>query len=313
MESHAARPATELAWQKTLLREDWQHERARHRARVLPWVDDRVTRAGVAKKHPVYDFLFTYYSFRPAYLLRWSPGADVLLLDAAADELDWPLDSVSVNGGCVIPSSSFPEHRRGYLTWAIRYLTETSRRAALFHCHGLHEWAMLYHESQPRHEQVPLRVTPKEISDVVESSELRCTHYDAFRFFTPKATPRNRSLLTRETTTDNDQPGCIHVTMDLYKLAYSIAPWCPSDLVAEGFLLAVDARAIDMRASPYDLKDYGFTPITIENAAGKAEYIKAQRSLSERAAPLRVRLLQVYEALANYDGRGGKPLIHSIF
>jgi hypothetical protein len=101
--------------------------------------------------------------------------------------------------------------------------------------------------------------------------------------------------------------------MDLYKLAYSIAPWCPSDLVAEGFLLAVDARAIDMRASPYDLKDYGFTPITIENAAGKAEYIRAQRSLSERAAPLRVRLLQVYEALANYDGRGGKPLLHSIF
>ena len=33
-------------------------------------------------KHPVHDFLFTYYSFRPAQLRRWSPGYGVVLADA---------------------------------------------------------------------------------------------------------------------------------------------------------------------------------------------------------------------------------------
>jgi len=98
--------------------------------------------------------------------------------------------------------------------------------------------------------------------------------------------------------------------MDLYKFAYSIAPWCPSELVAEAFLLAVDARTIDMRASPYDLKDYGCTPIAIETATGKAEYIRAQRSLSERAAPLRTRLLMIYKALDSHETAGGDPLLH---
>ena len=37
-------------------------------------------RSGV--KHPVHDFLFTYYSQRPAALRRWHPGWGVALEDA---------------------------------------------------------------------------------------------------------------------------------------------------------------------------------------------------------------------------------------
>ena len=51
--------------------------------------------------------------------------------------------------------------------------------------------------------------------------------------------------------------------------------------------LAADARELDMRASPYDLAGYGFAPITIEEPAGRAEYVRCQLVISERAAPLR--------------------------
>ena len=156
---------------------------------------------------------------------------------------------------------------------------------------------MVYKSDQPRHSKVPLRLSSQEISQVVESAGLRCTHYDAFRFFTPKAVPLNKAPLTREATSDFDQRGCIHVTMDLYKFAHKISPWCPSDLVADAFLLAADARSIDMRASPYDLRNLGFEPIQIETPRGREEYVKEQRRLSDLATPIRTRLLEVYRSL----------------
>jgi hypothetical protein len=285
-----------------LSRAEWTTRRAAHIARVREWTSDRVTRASRGVKHPVYDFLFTYYSFRPSHLERWSPGADIILEDASAAELDWPLDATEVAGGYAILSKDIPERRRDYLKWATHYLERVNQRPATFNCYGLHEWAMLYRSDAPRHTEVALRLSGAEIDQVVERSELRCTHFDAYRFFTPSATPLNRSVLNRELTTEFDQPGCIHVTMDLYKFAHKIAPWCPSEVIADAFLLAASAREIDMRASPYDLGDYGLTPIKIESPDGRAEYILAQRELSERAAPIRARLLEIYRALTLKGG-----------
>jgi hypothetical protein len=276
---------------------DWRASRNQHQERVAYWAEDRVTRANDNRKHPVHDFLFTYYSYRPAHLLRWSPGADVEIVGATEAELDWPLDYVQTTSGYVIPARTFPEHRQEYLRWAVEYLETTRDRTAAFNCFGLHEWAMVYKLDTPRHSQVPLRLTQDEISAFVESSELRCTHYDAYRFFTPQAAPRNRSLLSRHTTTEFDQPGCVHVTMDLYKYAHKISPWCPAELVADSFLLAVEARTLDMCASPYDLKDYGFEPVRIETLEGRAEYTRRQNDLRERAMPIRERLISVYRAL----------------
>jgi hypothetical protein len=245
----------------------------------------------------VYDFLFDYYSYRPSHLMRWSPGCGVILQDCAPDELDWPDDFIKTEAGCVIPAHSFPEHRLEYLAWAIKYLQGIAERAPSFCCFGLHEWAMMYQCKTPRHARVPLRLSGTEIDRVVEDADLRCTHYDAFRFFTPSAAPRNRSLLMRENTSEFDQRGCIHVTMDLYKFAHKIAPWCSSDLIADCFMLAADARQVDMRASPYDLSAYGFAPIEIEHAHGREEYIYEQRRLAEAAVPLRARLISEYERL----------------
>src|SRR5438045_1263330 len=49
-------------------REIWQPARAADLARVRPWADDRLRRMSRQEKHPVHDFLFEYYSFRPAHL-----------------------------------------------------------------------------------------------------------------------------------------------------------------------------------------------------------------------------------------------------
>jgi hypothetical protein len=85
--------------------------------------------------------------------------------------------------------------------------------------------------------------------------------------------------------------------MDLYRFAHKIAPWCSSELIGDTFLLAADARRIDMRASPYDLKNQGFEPILIETSTGREEYIQEQRRLAELAVPLRARLSEFYAQL----------------
>lgn len=240
----------------------------------------------------MYDFLFEYYSFRPAHLLRWSPGVGVTLEGATLADADWPHLFRECDGGIILSPEAFPERRLDYLRWAIDYLRTVGEREPQFGCFGLHEWAMVYRTTDIRHSRVPLRIAPDE---VVEAMPLRCTHYDAFRFFTPDAVPRNRVQLSREVTINHDQPGCVHVTMDLYKFAYKLAPWVPAEVVAEAFELAAVARELDMRASPYDLSEFGFKSIRIETKEGREEYVTAQRELTRRAEPVRSKVLTAYQ------------------
>ena len=283
-------------------RATWEADREAYLARVQPWADDRTARMSRGRKHPVYDFLFEYYPFKPAHLLRWSPGMGVLLESATRDDIAWP-EFVACDNGLSLPACAFPTQRMPYLRWGVDYLETVANRAPTFSCAGLHEWAMVYRDPAVRHPYVPLRLTREETDSVVESQPLRCSHYDAFRFFTPDAVPRNRWELTRVNAVEHDQPGCVHANMDLYRFAYKIAPFCPGSVVAEAFALALTAREIDMRASPYDLSGFGFTPLKIETAAGRAEYAESQRELFHAGQPVRDRLLSVYrELLAEHVG-----------
>jgi hypothetical protein len=274
----------------------WEPRRAADLARVRPWAEDRVRRMSRREKHPVHDFLFEYYSFRPAHLLRWSPGANVLLEGATPAEVGWA-EFEQLDGGLALRPAAFPAHRVPYLRWAVRYLEATLTREPSFACFGLHEWAMVYRDPNVRHPYVPLRLTREETDAVVEAQGLRCTHYDAFRFFTAEATPRNRIPLTREGTTENDQPGCLHVVMDLYRFAYKVGPFCPSGELIDAFELAVAAREVDMRASPYDLSGYGYAPVKMETREGREQYVELQHDLYRRGLPVRERLLGVYREL----------------
>ncbi len=275
----------------------WHAASLNHKNRLQSFVGSHRYVRERGAKHPVYDFLFSYYSFSRGQLLRWSPGIGVFLEADTQDELEWGSFTSKKGKYWQIDPAYFPERRYPYLDWAIRYLEGINGRAPAFHCFGLHEWAMLYHAKEKHHPDVSLRVNSKELEEVIENHQICCTHYDAFRFFTPEASPRNKWNLHRETVMEYDQPGCIHVTMDLYKFGYKIAPFISSDLLADLFFIAIKAREIDMRASPYDLQEYGFQPIRIETREGREEYVSTQRKLHSEAKILRNRLLESYVTL----------------
>jgi hypothetical protein len=193
-----------------------------------------------------------------------------------------------------------PEHllaRAETVRFIARLLRATSSRPARLNCFGMHEWAMVYRAPMVRHVGVPLRLGSAGTDAVVESMPLRCSHFDAYRFFTEPATRRNTDTLTRDSQVATEQPGCVHAAMDCYKWAFKLGPLVESELVMDCLELAADARALDMRASPYDLRGYGFEPIAVETPAGRAEYVRAQQSIAERAAPLRVMLAGRCDAL----------------
>ncbi|MEN0012565.1 MAG: hypothetical protein AAGC46_04330, partial [Solirubrobacteraceae bacterium] len=124
-----------------------------------------------------------------------------------------------------------------------------------------------------------------------------CSHFDATRFFTAEALPRNTLSPSRDTMLELEQPGCLHAGMDLYRWAFKLAPAMPSDLVADAFELALDIRTLDMQASPYDLTALGYAPVAIETAAGKRDYAARQRTFGERGNVLRRRLLGAITAV----------------
>ena len=51
--------------------EEWRARQSAHEMRVRAWTDRHQARTIRGEKHPVYDFLFTYYSYRPKWLRRW--------------------------------------------------------------------------------------------------------------------------------------------------------------------------------------------------------------------------------------------------
>jgi hypothetical protein len=95
--------------------------------------------------------------------------------------------------------------------------------------------------------------------------------------------------------------------MDLYKWAYKLTPALPSELVMDCFELSWRIRAMDMRASPYDLAEWGYPPVRIETPQGKAEYVEYQRAFAVEAQALRQRLLAALEPLlVLLDADGGR-------
>ncbi len=252
------------------------------------------SRAAESVAHPVEDFLFTYYNFRPSQLRRWHPGAALGLRDAT-ERSEWRFHrTVSIAGSSatavVVDVTEFASARGRSLGFIRELLSRTAAATPQFGCFGLHEWAMVFEESDRRHRDWPLRLGQSGTDEVVRQHQIRCSHFDAFRFFTPAASTRNLlspDLMSRDRM---EQPACLHANMDLYKWAFRLVPLISSRLLVDCFLLAREIREVDMRASPYELSALGYEPIAIETAAGKAEYVQAQRSFADRGQVLRSRL-----------------------
>lgn len=284
---------------------DWPERAAAHRARVDAFTAAHRTHAAGAEGHPVWDFLFTYYSLRPRRLRVWHPGFGAVLSGPGAETYLSRAGYVTTPDGVTV-SEQYLQTRLPTVRFIAGLLQATASRPARFGCFGLHEWAMVYRAGAVRHATVPLRLGPAGTDAVVESMPLRCSHFDAFRFFTAPASRRNESHLTRAGQIDSEQPGCLHATMDLYKWCYKLGPLVNSELLMDCLELAAAARELDMRASPYDLAEYGFEPVAVEEPAGRAEYVRRQGLITERAAPMRAALLtRCQRLLAASDRRIG--------
>ena len=255
---------------------------AAHAARLAPYVTPHLERRAAGVKHPVHDFLFTYYNFRPAQLLRWNPGFEV---------------ESRTSGSAERPTH--PQLAR--VAQVHELLVATAARAGNFGCFGLHEWAMVHGSEENRH-PMPLRLSAADTDRVTESHRIACSHFDAFRFFTPSAVGMNSLQPRSDDRPAYEQPACLHGGMDLYKHAYRLAPLISSDLIADAFELAWDIRILDMRAAPYDMTGWTldptgeeWTPVAIETPEGKAEYVRLQREFADRGAPIRAALIAACE------------------
>ena len=283
---------------EVLTSEQVRARRAAHESRVDAWIEPHLERRREGVAHPVHDFLFTYYSQRPAALRRWHPGYGVVVGGPEArDYLDLK-GYVAVSSGATV-CDDYVASQQVLLTTLLRLLKATASRPAQLGCFGMHEWAMVYRldQDQVRHASWPLRLGPEGTDEVVEGHKIVCSHFDAFRFFTEEARPRNTLQPGRDDRAELEQPGCLHAGMDLYKHAFRLSPMVPSELVADCFALARDIRVLDMRATPYDLSALGYSPMRIETTEGKQEYVAAQRSFAERGAPLRDALIKECERL----------------
>jgi hypothetical protein len=246
------------------------------------------------ERHAIEDFLFEYYPTKPSQLRRWHPGAGVTLrpdADGPAPQTAWRWYATDADGRVTLDLAAFRADRGDTVRFVGGLLAATAERPAATGCFGLHEWAMVYREGETHRHPLPLRLGAAGTDAVVETHRIRCTHFDAFRFFTPEARPRNTLTPARETQVALEQPGCLHANMDLYKWATKLGPLVPGDLLLDCFELAREIRVTDMQASPYDVSSYGLEPVAIETPEGKAEYVRRQRDYATRSDALRARLL----------------------
>jgi hypothetical protein len=277
----------------------WTQAATRHAERADALTAGHRARRARGERHAIEDFLFEYYNTRPSLLRRWHPGAGIALAPTAtgpAPHAAWRWYRTDPAGAVTLDVAAFLADRRDTVGFVHRLLSATASRPAFTGCFGLHEWAMVYRQDRHRHE-LPLRLGQAGTDAVVEAHPIRCTHYDAFRFFTPDAVGLNREQPTRARQVELEQPGCLHAGMDCHKWAGKLGPAVPGDLALDCFELARGVRLLDMQAAPYDLSSYGQPAVAVETAAGKAEYVARQRELAARAAVLRTRLIDVCERL----------------
>ena len=238
--------------------------------------------------HPVEDFLFEYYPY-PFSLAgelasrvsgsAWksgrvrfpSPFSDKLLLG-------W------TDGFLFADPGRLSTKERQRLKWIAELLEATRDRLPNFACHGLHEWAMVYRGKEVRHEKTTHAAAAaggdRRAGGVAGDLLFASRRVPVFRRGGATAEPLAAGLWKAAMLLE--QPGCLHANMDLYKWAAKSMPWIGSELLLDCFELAMELRDLDMRASPYDLTDWGREPVRIETAEGRRIYETEQRRLAER-------------------------------
>jgi len=252
-----------------------------------------------------------------------------------------PREGEATDAGSLSPPPGNNYHTKATsFLWYKSVLEQTMEHQPVLHCYGLHEWAMQYHPngdappppSGKYQAHLRPRVSQETINETVEREGLRCTHVDALRFFAPEAGPLNShgAVLERGRQLELEQPACLHAHMDLLKIALRLKPYCDPSVLVDVLEIALEARSIDVGASPYDCSAYSWrkgtgrgrtTPaptgtasdaergggsspsplspvpvVPVETAEGRALYKDLQSELMGRAGVVRRKLLANYEA-----------------
>ena len=283
---------------RVLKRIEWQNKAEEHAKLIYNMIyppnqnyGSEKERLHAVHEHPIYNFIHKYYSYSLKQIRFYSPGRNVLLQEVHKKKdvnnilspdffnsiYNNENDDIKCNGMYEIEKNNLSNKKRKKFEKSRDILLKTSITPPHFSCFGLHEWAMLAKGDgkESRHQTLPLRVSQQVIDKVVQSKgALRCTHFDAFRFFHPDVTALNDVQLSRAKQVDTEQPGCVHATMDLFKYAYELYPLVSAEILRACLGVSLDARHIDMRASPYDcsaIEGVG-DPIKIETAEGRKQY-----------------------------------------
>lgn len=285
---------------------EWQTKASTHYEEVIQWTQPHRSRRGSHTKHPVYDFLFTYYPFSLGKLEQWHPGyrSALEIITADTPTVYQTKYYTRLDNLVFLNADALKEKEIKRIRWIHNLLKLTQSRPANFSCFGMHEWAMVYQTGKAgvdlRHrESAPLRFSQEETDRIVESRPIRCSHFDAFRFFTPPAIKFNKLQPTLDKRDEFEQSGCLHTNMDLYKWASKCMPWVGSHLLWKCFRLALQTRELDMRASPYDLSEYGYQPVKIETQEGRVEYEILQRKITQKAQILREKIIEILNVVIN--------------
>jgi hypothetical protein len=192
---------------------------------------------------------------------------------------------------------------KAYL-WYRAVLQQTLTAEPVLYCHGLHEWAMLYQPdgaspppSGKYQAHLPKRVSRSVINELVELRGVNCTNVDALRYFAPAAAPLNHHgcPLPRMDQLRLEQPACVHANMDLLKMALRLQPFIDCQLLVRVLDVALQARRLDVAASPYDASAYGVGVVAVETPEGRALYRKEQSAIMEQAQIVRSDLLHAYD------------------
>ena len=154
-------------------------------------------------------------------------------------------------------------------------------------------WSTGSRPSEVRHADWPLRLGADGHRRGRGAHRIRCSHFDAFRFFTAAgpaaATPCSPTRDDRPDVRAAGLPARRHGPLQVGLQAqprWCLASWSPtaSSWPATSASSTCARRRTTCASS-------GYEPVRIETAEGKAEYVAAQRAFAERAQALRARLV----------------------
>ena len=238
----------------TLSDSEWKQRAAEHLARAERHTLAARKRRDHGESHPVEDFLFQYYPYPFALLENWHPGCGVAL--------EWTATVESPT-----PTPPFSDRWYSYSCGALVAdpgLLSTKERERL-------RW----------------------IGELLTATRSRAPNFACHGLHEWAMVYRGREVRHEKTTRLRLPQAEIDALVESRAICCSHHDaWIGTELLLDCFELAMELRDLDMRASPYDLSDWGRQPVRIETAEGRRIYETEQRRLAEKAVPLRDRLIE---------------------